>query len=81
MWRIHIWTGRLGQCNIWNVTGVAPPKEGEATPDSDSRASSAKGKTRAHRRELIVEKYSYGIAAGTTHTEPSLAQVTQAYEQ
>ena len=68
-----------GQCDIWNVTGVAPPEGGDYT-DSDGRADSAEGNTRAHRRELVVEEYTYGIAAGITTYGTSLAQVTQAYE-
>ena len=68
-----------GQCDIWNVTGVAPPEGGD-TPDSDGRADSAKG-----RHGLTAGSWSWknthmGSPQGSPHMEPSLAQVTQAYE-
>lgn len=28
MWRLHIWTGHLGQSNIWKVSEVAPAELG-----------------------------------------------------
>jgi len=53
--------------------GCLQSKKGEATPDSDGKADSAKGKTQAHCRELVLEEYSYGINARITTygTQPS----------
>ncbi|XDV14925.1 hypothetical protein PO909_015091 [Leuciscus waleckii] len=62
-----------GSATYGIILGWLQSEMGKTTPDSDGRAHSAKGKTRAHRRELVMEGYAYGIAAGITTygTQPS----------